>query len=431
MRVTIAVVMLLGGAAQAQQAQQVLTLDAALQQARARQPELRQARAQVEVSQARVEEARAPLLPQITGTASYARVSGRSSTFTDPNTGMTTMTTSASANQYNFGLAGRQLVWDFGQTTRRWDAAKATASAQEQSARATELQVALGVRSTFFAAREAKALVTVANETLANQQRHLAQIEGFVQVGTRPQIDLAQARTDLANARVQLIDAQNGYDVARAQLAQAIGLDAAADFDVSDESIAAVAGEDGPGDALLGEAVRARPDIAALEEEIRAQELTVKAVRGAYGPTINVTGSVGEGGPALDDLSNSWQVGANLTWPLFQGGQTRAQVREAEAAVTSLTAQRDALRQQVRLDVEQARLSVRASRELLVAQGEAVTNARERLKLAEGRYQTGVGNAVELGDAQVALTAALAGQAQADFRVAAARAALLRALGRP
>ena len=91
----------------------------------------------------------------------------------------------------------------------------------------------------------------------------------------------------------------------------------------------------------------------------------------------------------------------------------------------------DGLRQSVRLDVDQARLAVRASKAALAASGDAVTNARERLKLAEGRYQAGVGNAIELGDSQVALTSALAQQVQADQKLAAARAQLLRALGRP
>jgi outer membrane protein len=57
-------------------------------------------------------------------------------------------------------------------------------------------------------------------------------------------------------------------------------------------------------------------------------------------------------------------------------------------------------------------------------------NARERLRLAEGRYQAGAGSLLELSDAQVALTAAAAQQVRAEYELAAARAALLRALGR-
>ncbi len=85
----------------------------------------------------------------------------------------------------------------------------------------------------------------------------------------------------------------------------------------------------------------------------------------------------------------------------------------------------------MRLELEQARLGVRAARATLVASEEAAEAARERLVLAEGRYETGVGSVLELADAQVALTAALGQRVQAKFQLAAARSQLLRALGRP
>ena len=61
---------------------------------------------------------------------------------------------------------------------------------------------------------------------------------------------------------------------------------------------------------------------------------------------------------------------------------------------------------------------------------EAAANARVRLTLAEGRYQAGVGNVIELGDSQVAMTTAAAQEVQAIFQLATARARLLQALGK-
>jgi outer membrane protein len=61
----------------------------------------------------------------------------------------------------------------------------------------------------------------------------------------------------------------------------------------------------------------------------------------------------------------------------------------------------------------------------------ALTNARQRLRLAEGRYQSGIGTVIELGDAQLALTAAAAQRVQADYTLSSSRGAqLLHALGR-
>ncbi len=156
----------------------------------------------------------------------------------------------------------------------------------------------------------------------------------------------------------------------------------------------------------------------------------MRALQGGYGPSLGVQAGVTESGPRANDLSEGWNTQVTLSWPLFQGGLTRAQVREARANASSLGAEADLLRQQVRLELEQARLGVRAARATLVASDEAAEAARERLTLAEGRYQTGVGSVLELADAQVALTTALGQRVQAEFQLATARSQLLRALGR-
>jgi outer membrane protein len=92
-------------------------------------------------------------------------------------------------------------------------------------------------------------------------------------------------------------------------------------------------------------------------------------------------------------------------------------------------AQRDALRQQVRLEVERAQLSVHAARESVTAADEALLNARERLRLAEGRYRAGVGNIIELSDAQLSATNAAVQRVQAAYDLATARTELARSLG--
>ncbi len=406
----------------------VLTLEEAVRTAAQVQPQIRQARAGSEAAAARADEARAPLLPQLAGSAAYERATSNgapSGLRSAPHGSWDTSGT------WSFGARLSQLVWDFGQGTGRYRAAQASASAQRETERAAGLQVLLVVRTAYFAARAAKDLVAVARETLANQEAHLRQIQGFVEVGTRPEIDLAQARTDRANARVQLINAENGYEVAKAQLNLAMGIEGPTDYDIGDETLPSVPGEDGSGDELLGEALRARPEVASLASQVSAQQATLGSIRGGYLPSLSVSTGVTDVGPTPGQTYWNWDATATLSWNLFQGGLTRAQVQEAEANLDGLDAETAALRQQIRLDVEQARLAVRAAQGALAAAGEALANARERLRLAEGRYQTGAGSIIELGDAQVALTAAGAQRIQAQYSVSTARAQLLRALGRP
>jgi outer membrane protein len=274
-------------------------------------------------------------------------------------------------------------------------------------------------------------LVKVAEETLRNQEAHLKQIQGFVEAGTRPEIDLAQARTDRANAQVQLINTQVAYDTDKALLNQAMGLERGTDYDVAEPRAETVEGEDGSTDSLFPTAFAARPDLQALARQIEAQELSTSAIKGGYAPSLGVSTGLSESGTAVDGLDWGWYAKLSLNWQIFGGGITDQQVREARANTAALRAQYEIQRQQIRVDVEQARLAVRATKAAIDAAHEAAVNARVRLTLAEGRYQAGVGNVIELGDSQVALTAAAAQEVQAIFSLATARARLLQALGRP
>jgi outer membrane protein len=377
---------------------------------------------------------RAELLPQAGGTATYQRTTAnfvaRPSVVPRvfPSSGVVS---SETFNFWNTGLTVSELVWDFGRTTGRWDQAKSAAKAEHANASASRQQVVLGVRTAFFTARANRALIGVALEAVENQRRHLVQVQGFVEVGTRPDIDLLQVRTDEANARVQLIQAENGYETAKAQLNVAMGTEGDTAYEVADDALPPIAGEDEDGAALITEALRARPELQRAEEQVRAQEAAVGAARGGWWPSVTASTAVTDAGQALGDLTWNWNAQVALNWPLFQGLFTTAQIREFEAGVRAVEADRDTQRQQIRLEVEQARLAVRASKAGLAAATEALANARERLRLAEGRYQTGVGSIIELGDAQLAATNAGGQRVRAEYELATARAQLLEALGRP
>jgi outer membrane protein len=415
----------------------VLTLQQALETAKLHQPTLRQASADAMAARQRSYEARSGLLPQLNLNLGYTRrttnaVSGAAASAGLGGTGSAPVPppTFDTVNSLSGTLTLTQLVWDFGQTWNRFQASQSSADASNQDAETRLQTVMFGVRSAFFAARANRELVKVAQDTVANQQRHLNQVKGFVEVGTHPEIDLAQALTDVANAKVQLIQAQNGYATSRAQLNQAMGVEASTDYDVSDDQMTPIDGENGTLDSLVDTAVATRPELAAYRLRIHAQQDTVSATRGAYGPSLGVSTSGTLGGNAFDNLTPNWNAGVVLQWNLFGGLLTQSTINEAEANLDSLVAQSDGQRQQVRLDVEQAQLAIHAAIEALTAADEALKNAKDRLRLAEGRYQTGVGNIIELGDAQLALTTAAAQRVQADFAISTARAQLWKALGR-
>ncbi|MGB8299309.1 MAG: TolC family protein, partial [Polyangia bacterium] len=344
---------LLAISARAQQGR-VLTFDEALRIARATHPQLQVAHAQSEAADARAYESRAALLPQVNGLASYQRTtnnqpSGGNSaatiTLINTATGTTTSTSTTTgsgtsgsshgsfdtSNSFQFRLTASQLIYDFGQTTGRWNAAKITARSQSDSEARTAQQVSYNVRAAYYNAAATYALVKVAQDGLTNQEAHLVQAQGFVRAGTQPEIALAQALTNRATARVQLITAQNAYDVAKAQLNQAMGVEGPIDYQIESPAADPVEGEDKNTDDLLPAAIKARPDLQALGDQVKAQEYTISATKGGYYPGLSAIMALSDGGPAVDNLAWNWYGMLQLSWPIFGGGITNQQVREARA----------------------------------------------------------------------------------------------------
>jgi outer membrane protein len=419
----------------------ILHLDDVVQIALKSQPLVHEARAQTEGAIGTAEQARSGLLPQVTGSALYERAyssagatPGATSTSTQTTVGGTAAQSLGAASWHNlFYLSANanQLLWDFNQTPDKFRAANRNVDSFRATEHTTELQVLLTVRRAFFTARADKDLVTVADETVKNEEKHVVQVKGFVAAGTQPEIALATELTNLANDKVALITAQNNYEIAKAQLNQSMGIVAGTDYDVAADGLPVIAGEDGPDERLVDDALKARPELVSLQKQVEADELTIRSDKGAYGPTLSALASAGASGVQLDSLTPSWAIGAQLLWPIFQGGITKGVVHTAEANLSYADAALEAEKLQVRFDVEQAVLTLRATKVAIEASREALVNAREQLRLAEGRYQSGVGSIIELGDAQIAATNAAAQVVQADFNLATARAQLLTALGRP
>jgi outer membrane protein len=409
----------------------LLTLEAAERLAQQHQPQLRAAHGSTQAAEGRVEQFRSPLLPQLSATGGYLHTTNnfifRPGVLS--RTGATT--TFDTINYYNSSVSLTQLLWDFEQTTDRWRSTQASARASAQQERVTGNLIIYQVRVAFFNAVAFKDLLEVARETLANQRNHRTQIQGFVQAGTRPPIDLSQAQADFSNAEVVVINADNNYKRSKVLLNQAMGLGGPIDYEIADEWLPPQSDEDSPLSPLLEIALKARPEIAFATEQIKAQQLLIQSARGAYGPTIFANAGFQQGN-ATGTNYTGWNVnaGVTFTWNLFQGGLTNGFIHEAEGNLVFAAAQLDVQRLQIRVDVDNALLAIRAAKTALASAKNAARAARQRLALAEGRYQNGSGSVIELGDAQVQAANFNAQVVTTEFQLATARAQLEWAVGR-
>lgn len=397
-----------------------LTLDEAVSTALSGRPSLRAAQGQARSAEASARVARGALLPQV-------GVDGRYSVSRDVAPGGSPVTEGDSASA---SLGADLLLWDFGRTSSRWRAARASAAAAGEDARASARDVVLEVRLAYLAVLEAGALEDVARVTLANQERHLRETEAMVSAGTRAAIDLARLRNQAASARAALVRAQNDTGTARTRLAVAMGVVDRALPALVVPSLPALAAETEPPDALLAEAARSRPELASIRDAVRAQDHTVTAAERWLLPSLRLGATASASGTDPREPGYGGSVGITLGWKLFDGLTSPAQADAERARLDVARAQLGDQEQRVFEEVEVAAGAVASARAQLPAAEEALIAARELRGLADARYREGVGTSLELADAELELASAAAQRVRVGYDLDGARAQLLRALGR-
>ena len=154
----------------------MMTLNQALEIARANLPALRQARPRTDEARGLRDEAGAARYPTVTVNLAYRRTTGNFavSPGITPTAAIASTPTLNTFNYYANGISVAQLLCDFGQTSNRVAATKETVRSQEETERVALLQAELAVRTAFFTAAAQNALVSVAMVNLDNNETHLA-----------------------------------------------------------------------------------------------------------------------------------------------------------------------------------------------------------------------------------------------------------------
>src|SRR5207249_197650 len=312
-------------------AQERKTLAECIEIALRQQPTLRAAAATVAAGGARVWQAAAAYLPQVSASYLASRRHASSSSLIG-NGG--TAKKAKTFPYYTTGATLSQVLLDFGQNLELIHAAQASAEALAADSNTQHDAVVFNVQQAYFMLLAAYRLRDVAEETVAQNQKHL---------------DLAYAN---------------------------------------------------------------RPELRSLAAQERADIERIKAIEKDYLPKLSLESNVTWNGSSYP-LQEKWEFGGLVSLSVFNGGLTRAQVGEAKANLENLRAAEDATRNNVSLEVRQALLNLRQQAESIGVADKGLQQGRENLSLAEGRYKTGVGNIIELTDAQVALVSAEASRVQA------------------
>lgn len=331
--------------------------------------------------------ARAAEYPTLGATAS----STRSSTGTTATTiGATGTSTTASDKTVSFTASWVPDLW--GKVRRQVEADEASAEVSHNNLLAAQLSLQTTLAQDYFQIRQIDSQVALAQDTVAANEKFLQLTQNRYAAGVATQADVAQAQTQLANARVQLA----AFNVQRPQLEHAIAVligEAPANFDlppmpgILPQPQLIPAGV--PSQLLLR-----RPDLSASERQVAAANAQIGVAKSAYFPALTLSAQRGWRSPALANLISApnvfWSAGPALAETLFDGGLRSAQVAQNRSAYLQAVAQYRQLSLQALQQVEDQLSALSALDEEATLQQQTVAAADESLRLITNQYKAGI-----------------------------------------
>ena len=366
-------------------------LDRLVEEAFARNTDLRVAAARVTAAEAQARIAGADLSPQVGADLTARRARQNFIGLPIPGGGDVLSTTST-----NLG-ASLNVSWEadlWGRLRARKAASVAQLAASELDHDAARLSLAAQTAKSWFAVLEADGQVGVAERTLESRQITLDRIRRRYNVGLAGSLELRFAVSDHALAESLLAQRQRQADATRRALQLLVFRYPSGDLDeaAAETALPALPGPIPAG--LPSELVTRRPDLAAAEARLVSAGYSVTEARRSLYPRLTLTGSAGAVSAEVEDLLDSdfsvWSLAGGLLAPLFQGGRLRAGVDLAEAR------QEESLSfylQRVLGAFSEVEGSLAAERFLERRQRAlttAVEEAEEALALAQDQYSAGL-----------------------------------------
>ena len=317
-------------------------------------------------------------------------------------------------NRLGSGLSLNQLITDFGRTSNLISSAKFRASAQDQVAETVRANILLETHRFYFDVLRAQSILTVAEQTVSARQLVADQVTQLAAAKLKSQLDVSFANVNLADARLQLADAQNGLKAAIAEIATAMGIPGQQNFALAEEPM-----PEEPAsriEPLLEEAIQKRPELANLRLQSTAAQRFFQAEKSLSYPSIGMVASAGfvpAGQAAVPGRYGA--LGANINIPIFNGGLFKA--RRTEAEYRALAANKDVQDQENRIirDVRLAYLSALNAYERVGLTAQLLDQAKLGLDLAQSRYDLGLGSIVELSQSQLNYTSGQIANASAKY----------------
>ena len=316
-----------------------------------------------------------------------------------------------SSNSNSASVSVNQLLFDFGATWSRIKQANSAEDASSKTFESTQQSTILLVHQRYLGYLKELQLLKVSEEAVKTSEEQLKRTESMFEIGSVAQGDVFRARTTNGNDRISLITQQNQVKNARGLLNVAMGRPTDSELDIVDLA-EAPAMREYKLDEVVQVAVEKNPELQSYKFQMKSASYGKHVARTAFLPSFSLRGSYQRSHNEFDrvysDFSKNWfgSVGIGVSLNLFNGFADQADIERESLNYRIAEEDYTNRLRTLRLDAEQALLSLQAWKEITAINSENLLSTQEDLRLAQERYRVGAGTLLDIITAQTNLTRA-------------------------
>ena len=377
-----------------------LTLEEAVKLAVERNEQSMANRESVNAANARVQSARSYFFPAVTSTSTYTRrayevrrLVGESEVII------------SRYNALSESLGASLVLFDI-RSMSGLSAVKAQRNADVAAAAENQRQLAFDVSQAFLATLGVEQLREAAQRRLDYASQNLAAARARNAAGLVSINDVTRAELEYATAEVGVTQNTGQVETAILQLGYLLAAPEAVRgrLVVPEFLIEAASATSANAEALVEEALARRLDVGSLRWVASARRQLAKAPMLGWVPSLSASGQYRlTNEAAFNNKTWNWNVGATLSWSIFDGGARFGQDKEQKALARIADLNLQAAMRQVDVQVRNALVSLdiqrAAVKQAVAAQEVAKKNAAETSEL----YRQGLASALEVADANISL----------------------------
>ena len=397
-----------------------MTLDNCLKLALGNNPQINAAFQDILASDARIKQVWSNFFPTISWQTGYTRL--RQLQLSDA------LGQSLEFNYYLLGqISLQEMLYDFGVTQNQATIRKLDYEGYKKTFEAVVNDVIYQTKDAYYNVLYAYENRRVAQDTVDKYQLFYNQAKAFYLTGENPKVDVTIAETNLTNAKLKLIQAENAVNLAIAKLNNVMGVPYIERYDIVDKL------QYKPVNMSFEQAIDtardSRPELKLAEIKVEGVNQTVKLTKKSFFPTLSFEGQYQRGGKSWNS-NYGFNIGGYLTFPTINAMLIRNEIKEAKYLYDRELANARNTQNSIYLEIQNAYLKLEEKRNQLPVAILNVKQSRENYELSYGRYRVGEASPTELKDAENTYEQAQLTYYTALYEYNSARAELEKSIGK-